>query len=138
MFTTISSAPLGDDPGDPGRGRTVLSVPRKAVLAAAARPRPVRSRQVTVRPDAEPRTLVVPVRASAAGAEAVRLFRDPLGRRVAVTFTSVAQLRNVCGPGQRWVRMAEACLRETLEGLGVAAVVRDPGMVAAPVAGERR
>ncbi|MGW0661619.1 SAV_915 family protein [Streptodolium elevatio] len=79
------------------------------------------------------RYLLVPVHTTSHGTDVVRFFQDPVGHRVAVAFTSVALLRNVCGADQRWTEMAEECLRETIAGHGVGTIVRDPRLGAAPV-----
>ncbi|NUP32945.1 MAG: hypothetical protein HOU01_14655 [Streptomycetaceae bacterium] len=160
MFTTTDSPdPRDADPADPGRGRRTptdtLPIPGAKLAAAGSpvhRPRhtPVGTPGTAPGPTGKtsptgptspttavpvaaptPRTLLVPVGTTASGTGTLRLFRDPLGRRVAVGFTSIARLRGACGPDQQWVRLAETCLRETLAGLGVAAVLHDPRLVAA-------
>lgn len=75
----------------------------------------------------------VPVRTARSGVDVVRFHQDPMGGRVAVGFTSPDQLRTVLGPDQGRIVMAESCLRETVAGLGVDMVVRDPRMTARPV-----
>ncbi|WTW99749.1 hypothetical protein OG216_43215 [Streptomycetaceae bacterium NBC_01309] len=93
---------------------------------------PFAPRTPSARPAAARRVLV-PVHTTGHGTDVVRFFKDPVGHRVAVAFTSVALLRNVCGADQRWTEMAEECLRETIAGLGVETIVRDPRLSAAPV-----
>lgn len=93
---------------------------------------PFAPRTPSARPAAARRVLV-PVHTTGHGTDVVRFFKDPVGHRVAVAFTSVALLRNVCGADQRWTEMAEECLRECIAGLGVGTIVRDPRLSAAPV-----
>lgn len=78
--------------------------------------------------------LYVPVRPGPFG-YAARLFRDPLGGRTAVGFTSERTLAATLGPGQPWIRLAEPALRALTGPLGVATVTVDPQLTApAPAA----
>ncbi|WP_424644271.1 SAV_915 family protein [Embleya sp. AB8] len=78
------------------------------------------------------RVLIVPVR-STAGAEVVRLCRDPLGARVVVAFTSVARLRAVLGVEQEWIRLGAGAVRSLADEAGVERLLIDPAFSAPPV-----
>ncbi|MCF2527716.1 SAV_915 family protein [Yinghuangia soli] len=132
VFVTENAPSRGEDPDERPRSRAVLHRDE----AAAELPWLRRSHPDAQRPWVQmPQRVFVPVRSTPSGIEVLRLFKDALGTRVGVGFTSAAQLRAVLGSGQEWTVMAETCLRETLAGLGVDVVVRDPRLSAAPVAG---
>lgn len=131
MYLTENPEFPSEDPDDRGRGRTVLRPGAPAPdLAWLRRPRT----RFACTFDPVPVRVLVPVRTAPSGAEVVRICKDPMGKRVAVGFTSADRLRAVFGPDQHWTVMAEACLRETIAGLGVETVVTDPRMTAPPVA----
>ncbi|MFJ9849133.1 SAV_915 family protein [Streptomyces sp. NPDC101150] len=69
--------------------------------------------------------LFVPVRSGPAGCTA-RLFRTPLGGRIAVAFTSPQRLAAALGNGQPWVRLAEPALRALAEPVGATGLTVDP------------
>ncbi|WP_052849617.1 SAV_915 family protein [Streptomyces avicenniae] len=73
--------------------------------------------------------LHVPVRPGPAGVT-VRLFRDSLGARTAVAFTTQDRLVAVLGPWQQWVRLSEPALRALTAPLGAVALTLDPQLVA--------
>ncbi|MBL1085709.1 hypothetical protein JK359_27725 [Streptomyces actinomycinicus] len=73
--------------------------------------------------------LYVPVRPGTFGC-AARLFRNPLGERTAVGFTTEHRLTTTLGPGQRWIRLAEPALRALAAPLGVTTVTVDPQFTA--------
>lgn len=130
MFLTDNPEPRNEDPDDRPSDRTVFTRGRPAPALAWQAPCPPRDTAAApIR-----RRVLVPVHTGPGGVEVVRFFKDPVGRRVGVAFTSVARLRNVCGTDQHWTEMAEECLRETIAGLGVETVVHDPRLTAAPVA----
>ncbi|SEL88582.1 hypothetical protein SAMN05414137_114222 [Streptacidiphilus jiangxiensis] len=87
--------------------------------------------------DPEPEELVpagllaVPVRSGLAG-DVLRLFRTALGVRTVVGFTSRRQLSAVLGAQQRSIVISEAAVRQMTAELGVAQLVVDPQLVAAP------
>ena len=76
--------------------------------------------------------LYVPLRDAGCGV-ALRLFCDRDGARCAVGFTRLERLVAVLGAEQRYYRLTERSVRELARQRGVAALVVDPGMVAAPV-----
>jgi hypothetical protein len=77
--------------------------------------------------------LLIPVRSGPAG-DVLRLFRTPLGVRTAVGFTEQQRLADVLGPDHRYVELSEAALRALVDGLGVAELIVNPQLVAAPAA----
>lgn len=74
--------------------------------------------------------LYVPVRSGPAGV-ALRLFRNPLGARTAVGFTSLSLLAETLGTEQSWIVLSEPGLRAMAEPLGVTRLTLDP-MLTAP------
>ncbi|WFB09897.1 hypothetical protein LRS74_24785 [Streptomyces sp. LX-29] len=73
--------------------------------------------------------LIVPVRSGPAG-YAARMFRTPLGDRMAVAFSSPQRLAAVLGAEQPWVRLSEPALRALTAPLGATSVTVDPQLAA--------
>jgi hypothetical protein len=71
-------------------------------------------------------TFLVPVRASAAGALALRTGRLLTGERIGLAFTSEASLLLALGPSQQWVRLGYGAMRDMLDPLGITHVRVDP------------
>ncbi|MFG1811365.1 SAV_915 family protein [Streptomyces sp. NPDC049040] len=73
--------------------------------------------------------LFVPVRPGPAGC-ITRFFRDALGARTAVAFTSEQALILALGPAQGWMRLSEPALRALAGPLGIEEVRIDPRLSA--------
>lgn len=73
--------------------------------------------------------LFVPVRPGPAGCT-TRFFRNALGGRTAVAFTSERALIRALGPAQRWMRLSEPALRALAGPLGITEVRIDPRLSA--------
>ncbi|WP_329172371.1 SAV_915 family protein [Streptomyces sp. NBC_01477] len=73
--------------------------------------------------------LFVPVRPGPTGCT-TRFFRNALGGRTAVAFTSERTLVMALGPAQRWTRLSEPALRALAAPLGITEVRVDPRLSA--------
>ncbi|MFI0723510.1 SAV_915 family protein [Streptomyces sp. NPDC021224] len=73
--------------------------------------------------------LFVPVRPGSLGCT-TRFFRDALGGRVAVAFTSERSLVRTLGPDQRWARLSAPALRALAGPLGITELRIDPRLSA--------
>ena len=82
---------------------------------------------------ADHQLLFAPVRDTACGTAALRLFRERDGSRCAVAFSTEERLRSVLGATQRCVPLSEPALREMTDPIGVHHLVVDPNLVAPPV-----
>lgn len=76
--------------------------------------------------------LYVPL-CGAGGAVSLRLFRDRVGERCAVGFTTEERLTALLGPHQRYYRLSERSVRALARERDVTALVVDPRLVAAAV-----
>jgi hypothetical protein len=74
-------------------------------------------------------TFLIPVRACAVGALALRTGRLGSGERVGLAFTSEASLTRTLGPSQQWIRLAREALADMLEPLGIEHITIDPDPV---------
>ncbi|WP_030774620.1 MULTISPECIES: SAV_915 family protein [unclassified Streptomyces] len=79
--------------------------------------------------------LCVPVRPGGA-AIVLPLFRNPLGARTAVGFTSPDRLAATLGAEQSWISLSEAALRAMTEPLGASLLTVDPTFTAPAVTTE--
>lgn len=77
--------------------------------------------------------LFVPVRPGSPGCTTL-FFRNALGGRIAIAFTSEQSLVRALGPDQRWARLSEPALRSLAGPLGITELRIDPRL-SAPLPG---